>query len=260
MPTIRIYGISNIITSCQSFTSLVNIHVVNLWVSRIAHFVVGTVGFSNESPINFRRDRNVHNASRNVRLYWTLFGGTEHFFRGREEKQASKPKLKILGVDRQDGTEETTLRLVIFNEGRSTAKEISGLISLEHRKDNVRNVSGYNTLINPDNYANIDGYELCWLREGSPPQVNIPISGKRDLEIIRIVNKEHSPALVIPSDQGWGDFHRKSFGRIGLEPKSYDGFLTIIGEDMDPIVIDFTINYIEKTKNIFMEYRERSLS
>lgn len=259
------YEISKIIQNRQSFTALVNVHVVALW-SRycwVNHCIVDCIqGIFDGHPRGTFGSRNIWG---NVRLYWTLFGGTHHFFRGKEAEEAKKPHLEILGSNRQEGIDSLTLRVKIKNTGGSTAKRCYGTISITNVKEDIVDNDWHPTLIRQDNFQPVQDAELCWWRTGNPSKIDIPQKGTAELEIVKrmTIHPQLIEIFKIPSGEGWGGFrddkftkgvvHQDKFATVNLTPKKYTGVLTIYSDDSEPVIRNFTLGYDEQTKSVLLE-------
>ena len=68
-----------------------------------------------------------------LRLYWTLFGRTKHFFMDKEAEMDRQPKLEILYPERHGNI----IRIAVRNAGGSVAKGCYGKIKIEHTEEEV---------------------------------------------------------------------------------------------------------------------------
>ena len=209
--------------------------------------VVAEVSYEGIRPLLMHRNTMLEEPSRGARIYWTLFGGTHHFFSGKEAAEAERPRLIIDGVN----TQADIIRVSVTNIGGSVAKDAYGKITIEIRPEDV--IDGRDLIpplvafTTPKDYGEIRGSNLSWRFSKNPAKINIARGISEMLMVVKLErNKVGIPRqdiLNIPSEEGFsdaesiegiavGDVFAKS--RVILKARTYTGTLTIGADDVAP--------------------------
>ena len=199
----------------------------------------------------------VHWSSRITRLYWTLFGGTHHFFSGKEAENAKKPNL-IIGQSHLGGN---SLLLDVRNTGGS-AKDCYGKITIDNIDKDKDVVSSENAVLTERNFSPIREESLSWARMRKGPtgvlenvtEINIPRDGTEALLIADYSseggykNGTQTSAIRISSEIGFVP------ARVLLQwNKTYTVTLLIGTEDTKPITEKFTLAYDKFGGRLYMQ-------
>ena len=198
------------------------------------------------------------------------------FFREQEVDRARQPHLEILGVQSQEGR----IRISIINSGGSVAKGCYGRITIDCKREDVLDplLHGISAFITPQEYAPIEGANVCWAFAGNPYSKNISVGSVPEaLDVVwlqeqtvgnRVLLGNPSPNTIsiepsrlapnffhIPSEAGWGVPNSRRMSRVLLRPRTYTGKLLVGGEDVKPIVRAFVLGYIEHPSQVYFELR-----
>ncbi len=229
------------------------------------------------SERNSSLDWNADYSWRNIRLYGNRIGRVHDFFRGIEAKEARKPRLEILGVEKYGDF----IRVKIVNIGGSVARGVYGRITINNTREDICQ-TGVPTFIGStrESYMQVDKAGLCWSISGNPFKINIP-KGRipETLDILKLGRASHIPSgfgnvagvdvplhFEIPSEEGWGRQAEHAGGgtvmtkeakksRISILAKTYTGKLIIGADDVEPVERDFTLGYNSETGEAYLELR-----
>jgi hypothetical protein len=212
-------------------------------------------------------DWRAYSACRRIRLYWTLFGRGNHFFTQEDAKRAEKPQLEIGGVDQHAGK----IRIAVLNSGGSVAKGCYGKITINHTEEDVIDGINYGhcAYITPQNFTQVDRGDVCWARGGNPARIDVPVGRVpemlevAELKSLRLV-AGRSPtneapaeikAFVIPSEGQEGVVGGWINPRVVLRPKNYTGTIFVGADNLEPIVREFVLIYVERDSTAHLEIR-----